>query len=53
MTISMFQASVPVFIRALNKLAAILEKGVAVRNLLLTRITRRHLPISRRAFTTR
>jgi hypothetical protein len=29
MTISMFQASVPVFIRALNNLAAILEKGVA------------------------
>lgn len=29
MTISMFQASVPVFIRALNNLAGILEKGVA------------------------
>ena len=29
MTISMFQASVPVFIRALNNLAAILEKGSA------------------------
>ncbi len=29
MAISMFQASVPVFIRALNNLAAILEKGVA------------------------
>ncbi len=32
MTISMFQASVPVFIRALNNLAAILEKGVAHAN---------------------
>jgi hypothetical protein len=29
MTISMFQASVPAFIRALNNLAAILEKGAA------------------------
>jgi uncharacterized protein len=29
MTISMFQASVPVFIRALNNLAAVLEKGAA------------------------
>jgi hypothetical protein len=29
MTISMFQASVPVFVRALNNLAGILEKGVA------------------------
>src|SRR5689334_4713697 len=29
MTISMYQASVPVFIRALNNLAAILEKGAA------------------------
>jgi len=29
MTISMYQASVPAFIRALNNLAAILEKGVA------------------------
>jgi len=29
MTISMFGASVPVFIRALNNLAAILEKGAA------------------------
>jgi uncharacterized protein len=29
MTISMFQASVPVFIRALNNLAGILEKGAA------------------------
>ena len=29
MTISMFQASVPVFIRALNNLSAILEKGAA------------------------
>jgi hypothetical protein len=32
MTISMFQASVPVFIRALNNLAGILEKGVAHAN---------------------
>ena len=29
MTISMYQASVPAFIRALNNLAAILEKGAA------------------------
>jgi hypothetical protein len=29
MTISMYQASVPPFIRALNNLAAILEKGAA------------------------
>src|SRR6267142_139986 len=29
MTISMFQASVPAFIRSLNNLAAILEKGAA------------------------
>ena len=29
MTISMYQASVPVFIRALNNLAGVLEKGVA------------------------
>ena len=29
MTISMYQASVPAFIRALNNLAAILEKGSA------------------------
>ena len=29
MAISMFQASVPVFVRALNNLAAVLEKGVA------------------------
>jgi uncharacterized protein len=32
MTISMFEASVPVFIRALNNLAAILEKGSAHAN---------------------
>ena len=32
MTISMFQASVPVFIRALNNLAGILEKGAAHAN---------------------
>jgi uncharacterized protein len=29
MTISMYQASVPAFIRSLNNLAAILEKGAA------------------------
>ncbi len=29
MTISMYQASIPVFIRALNNLANILEKGAA------------------------
>jgi uncharacterized protein len=33
MTISMFHASVPVFIRALNNLAAILEKGIGHANL--------------------
>jgi uncharacterized protein len=32
MTVSMFQASVPVFIRALNNLSAILEKGAAHAN---------------------
>jgi uncharacterized protein len=32
MTVSMFQASVPVFIRALNNLSAILEKGAVHAN---------------------